>query len=266
MRQFLAASVSVCFAGCLALSASAQPTSPPAAQVQCEGSYRHHLQGVCADSSAIYWSFTTELVKTDRAGKVLKSIPVANHHGDLCIDDGKLYVAVNYGKFNRPAGEADNAILVYNADDLALIAEHPVPEAVHGAGGIGVRDGHFFVVGGLPEGVEENYVFEYDNSFKFLKKHIIPSGYTRLGIQTAAFADGQWWFGCYGSPAILLVTDGDFQLQGRYEFNASLGIEPLADGRFLVASGRCRPEVGCTGWVRPAVADANKGLRYDTQP
>ena len=37
--------------------------------VTCEGSYRHHLQGICTDGEdAIYWSFTTTLVKTDLSG------------------------------------------------------------------------------------------------------------------------------------------------------------------------------------------------------
>src|SRR3569832_2175666 len=76
--------------------------------VTCEGTYPHHLQGVCADNEAIYWCFTTELVKTDLNGKLLKKVPVANHHGDLCFNDGKLYVAVNLGKFNDPQGNADS--------------------------------------------------------------------------------------------------------------------------------------------------------------
>ncbi len=33
----------------------------------------------------------------------------------------------------------------------------------------------FYVVGGLPDGVEENYVYEYDAEFQFVKKHIISS-------------------------------------------------------------------------------------------
>ncbi len=34
-------------------------------KVLCEGTYQHHLQGVCTDENSIYWSFTTNLVKTD---------------------------------------------------------------------------------------------------------------------------------------------------------------------------------------------------------
>jgi len=231
-------------------------------EATCEGSYPAHLQGVCVDDQSIYWSFTTELVKTDLDGKIQKKIPVASHHGDLCQRDGKLYVAVNLGKFNDPKGNADSWVYVYNADDLAFVAKHATPEAFHGAGGIDHRDGHFFVVGGLPNDVEENYIYEYDGDFKFLKKHVVKSGHTHLGIQTAAFADGRWWFGCYGTPPILLVTDPDFNMIGRHEFDCALGIAGLPDGRFLVAKGAVDKQKKHTGSLRFAVPDDKAGLRF----
>lgn len=231
-------------------------------KVLCEGMYRHHLQGVCTDERAIYWSFTTTLVKTDMRGKVLIKIPVANHHGDLCFHDGKLHVAVNLGKFNDPDGNADSWVYVYKADTLQEIARHETQEVFHGAGGVGVRDDHFFLVGGLPETVDQNYVYEYDGSFKFLKKHVIESGHTHLGIQTATFAHDRWWFGCYGDPKILLVTDANFNMLGRYEFDCSLGIDAVSDGRLLVASGRCENDKGCIGTVRTAVADSAAGIKF----
>jgi hypothetical protein len=226
----------------------------------CEGVYPHHLQGVCTnDRDAIYWSFTTTLVKTNLQGKVLNQIPVANHHGDLCYHDGKIYVAVNLGKFNNPAGEADSWVYVYDADDLSLLRKHETQQVFHGAGGIGLCDGQFFVVGGLPEGVNENYVYQFDEQFRFVKRHVIHSGHTRLGIQTAAFADGYWWFGCYGSPR-MRKTDKEFHLVGKYDVSCSLGIAGLPDGRFLIGRGSCQAGVGCIGSVLTAHTDAEKGL------
>ena len=230
--------------------------------VDCEGSYKHHLQGICADQNALYWSFTTTLVKTDLSGNLLRQILVANHHGDLCAQNGKLFVAVNLGRFNDPKGNADSWVYVYDADSLEELSRHEVQEVFHGAGGIGIREGHFFVVGGLPGGVQENYVYEYDGQFRFLKKHVIASGHTLLGIQTATFAHDRWWFGCYGSPKILLVTDDKFQMLGRYEFDCSLGIEGTSEGRLLSASGRCDKDKGCTGRVRLAIPDKQAGLKY----
>lgn len=230
--------------------------------VRCEGTYPHHLQGVCTDEKAIFWSFTTTLIKTDMEGTLLKKVPVANHHGDLCFHDGKLYVAVNLGKFNDPEGNADSWVYVYDAETLTELARHETQEVFHGAGGIGYRAGHFFVVGGLPDGVDENYVYEYDSDFKFLKKHVIESGHTHLGIQTATFAHDRWWFGCYGDPKIMLVTDDDFQMKGRYEIDCSLGIEGLSGGRLLVGSGRCEKDKGCNGTVKTVLPEGNVGFKF----
>lgn len=231
-------------------------------KVGCEGTYPHHLQGVCSDDDAIYWCFTTTLVKTDKKGKLLNKVAVVNHHGDLCFHDGKLYVAVNLGKFNDPQGNADSWVYVYDADTLNEIARHETQEVFHGAGGIGFRDGHFFVVGGLPDAVEQNYVYEYNSAFKFLTKHVIKSGHTHLGIQSATFAHDRWWFGCYGDPKIMLVTDSDFKMIGRHEHDCSLGIEGLPGGRLLVATGKCEKETGCTGSVQAAFPDQRAGVRY----
>lgn len=236
--------------------------------VTCEGTYPHHLQGVCTDDKdAIFWSFTTKLVKTDRSGKLVKQVDVANHHGDLCFHKGKVYVALNLGKFNDPKGNADSWVYVYDANDLSLLAKHKTPEVFHGAGGMAFHDGSFLVVGGLPHDVNENYVYEYDTDFKFVKKQILASGHTHLGIQTAAFADGYWWFGCYGrpksdtapsTPPILLKADASLKKVERFEFDCSLGIVPIGDGKFLVARGGSIREKGHTGRLVLAVPDKER--------
>ena len=229
--------------------------------VSCDGAYVHHLQGICTnDKDAIYWSFTTALVKTDQHGCVLKQLDVRDHHGDLCHHEGKIYVAVNFGEFNNPTGKADSWVYVYRAKDLEFVSKHAVQQVVYGAGGIGFRDGHFFIVGGLPEDVEQNYVYEYDADFNFLSKHILNSGQTHQGIQTAAFADDKWLFGCYGEPRILLIADADFKRVERFEFDCSLGIVPVLNSQLLAAEGNCTGGNGCTGRARVVVRSKQTGL------
>jgi hypothetical protein len=214
-------------------SASRDSASSGIQSTKCEGVYPGHLQGICTDErDAIYWCWTDTLVKTDARGHVLKQVKVAKHHGDLCFHDGKVYVAVNLGQFNLPAGHADSWVFVYDGATLVELARHPVPEVVHGAGGIGYHDGRFIVVGGLPTGVKENYLYEYDKQFAFQQRHVLASGYTLMGIQTAAFANGAWWFGCYGVGSVLLRTDSRFELTGRWQFDAALGIVGLPGGRW----------------------------------
>jgi len=76
----------------------------------CEGAYDGHLQGVDSDGTNIWWSFTTRLVRTDLKGHVLTSAQVPRHHGDLCVCDGRLYVAVNLGLFNQETGAVSEAL------------------------------------------------------------------------------------------------------------------------------------------------------------
>jgi hypothetical protein len=209
-------------------------------EVICEGRYGGHLQGIAGDADgSLYWSFTVDLVKTDASGKVLVHVEAPSHQGDLCYVNGMVYVAMNLGAFNQEAGKADSWIYAYDAKDLRLVWKKPVPEAVHGAGGMAVKDGHFFVVGGLPGDHEQNYVYEYDADVRFVERHEIDSGQTFLGIQTACFAEGAWWFGCYGKPAELLKTDADFNLIARSEFDCALGVMPGPDKTLLI--GRALP-------------------------
>jgi len=237
------------------------PASSAFQATACEGVFPRHLQGICTnDRDAIYWSWTDALVKTDLRGKVSRQIKVANHHGDLCFHDAKVYVAVNLGEFNCPAGKADSWVFVYDADTLAETARHPVPELVHGAGGIASHDGKFIIVGGLPEGADANLVYEYDARFAFQKRHALAGGYTLMGIQTAAFANGAWWFGCYGEPRVLLRADPSLRLTGRYEFDAALGVAPLADGRFLIGRNSKSAGKGYEGRVVLARLDAQRGF------
>lgn len=117
-------------------------------------------------------------------------------------------------------------------------------------------------MGGLPERFKGNNAYEYDAEFKFVKLHRLKTLATLMGIQTAAFADGHWWFGCYGEPKILLKEDESFSDKGqRFEFDCSLGIVPVGGGKFLVARGTSSKEKGCTGRLVLAEADDKSGLK-----
>ncbi|MFM9001993.1 MAG: hypothetical protein ACKORB_10320 [Opitutia bacterium] len=234
-------------------------TSGP--DVVCEGAYPRHLQGVCTDGRSFYWSWTDAIVRTDLSGRLQAKVAAPFHQGDLCHVDGRVYVAVNLGEFNRPAGRADNWIHVHDAATLALLGRHPVPEVVHGAGGVAHRGGRFFVVGGLPPEVPENCVYEYDGAFRFVRRHVLTSGHTLMGIQTVAWAHGSWWFGCYGEPKVLLRADADFKVTGRWHFDASLGIEQGPDGVLLIGSNRRGGDKSHVGRLRPVrIADLGPTL------
>lgn len=206
-----------------------------AKDIHCPGNYGGHQQGMATDrQTAFFWSHTTQLAKTDLHGNLLNVIDVPSHHGDLDYYQGKVYVAANLAGFNGQA-PADSWVYVYDAQDLSLIARHSVPELVFGAGGIAIHDGRFIVVGGLPGDYEENYAYEYNADFEFIERHIIKSGHTGAGIQTAAWFDGCWWFGCYGMPHNpgFLKTDESFNLVASYDLNFAWGIIGVKNNQFL---------------------------------
>lgn len=247
---------------CIVLAAFANVlllTNPCMGQVVCPGEYGGHLQGITIDKNkAIYWSFTTDLVKTDAKGKLLIKTTVPTHHGDLTYHDGHIYVAVNLGEFNKEQGYAKSWVYVYDANNLNLVSRFNIPEVVHGAGGIEYHNTSFYVVGGLPKGHHENYIYEYDSDFKFQSKLIIKSGYTLMGIQTACFAQGFWWFGCYGETPELIKTRESFKLIGKYDFDCALGICQFSDDILLI--GRKPGTQNRRGQVLFATQDEKRGL------
>ncbi len=204
-------------------------------EVVCDGQYAKHLQGVASNGvDAIYWSFTDVVVKTNLQGQVLARVAGPTHHGDLCYANGRIYVAWS-NQFNKPG--AQSKVYCYDADTLDLQRIVPVPEVTYGAGGMDYADGHFFIIGGLPPGIEENHVHEYDGDLRYVRTHVLPSGYTNLGIQTACFHDDHWWFGCYtiGGAKGLLKATRDLRLVGLYDVSPAIGLIGWGPGRFAMA-------------------------------
>ena len=196
---------------------------------------RDHLQGMATDGKCLYWGFGTEIIKTDLEGKKLGTTgQVRYHHGGPCVVDGIVYSAVNHGKFNTETN-ADSWVYSYRADDMTFLKKWRIPELRHGGGGMTYHDGMFYVVGGLPEGYGVNFVYEYDRDFRFIARHVLDTGYTHLGIQTAMFHDGLFYFGCYGRKSkddpegldSTITATPDFKTLKRWFPGAPEGIVPL---------------------------------------
>ena len=196
--------------------------------INCEGVYAGHLQGTDARGNDIWWSFTTMIVRTDLSGRVLASCKAPSHQGDLCVKGDTLYVAVNRGKFNT---EDKGLSFVYSYDANTLeqkkIWNLDMP---HGAGGMTWKDDKLYVVGGLPPTHRCNYVYEYDADFKLVKRHVLNTGYTVMGIQTATYMNGEFLFGIYGgkgNPAGILRCAPDFSSVKRYTGSGAVGFAKI---------------------------------------
>ena len=205
-------------------------------EIKCEGSYEGHLQGTDARGTNIWWSFTKKIVRTDLSGHVLASCDAPSHQGDLCVKGDTLYVAVNCGRFNT---ETNGKSFVYSFDAMTLEQKKVWPlDMPMGAGGMTWKDDRFYVVGGLTPTRHCNYVHEYDGDFNLVKRHVLNSGYTVLGIQTAAFMDGEFLFGIYGgrgNPGGILRCSPDLKTIRRYTGGGSVGFAKI-NGRMYTGS------------------------------
>ena len=214
-------------------------------KIVCEGDYGGHLQGVATDGESIYWSFTVAVVKTDLAGKILASRKAPSHQGDMCYKDGVVYVAVNLGKFNTET-RGVSQVTAYDAKTLEPLKTIPLPEMPHGAGGMTWKGDRFYIIGGLPLKHEKNYVYEYASDFTFVKRHDLDTGFTWMGIQTAAHEDNTFYFGIYGSkgdPSGVLACPDDFSSWKRYTCGGSVGILKL-DGAYYVGGSPTDKKTG----------------------
>ena len=141
----------------------------------------------------------------------------------------------------------------YDTRDLSLKEKYPVPELVHGSGGITFHDGRFYVVGGLPPTHVRNYVYEYTPDFTFVKRNVLETGYTVLGIQAAAFVRGQFLFGCYSNkeyPTHTLACPTDLGSFKRLSMHTDVGMVDL-DGKIFSARTRRLPSGRWCGFLIP---------------
>ncbi len=222
-----------------AVSAACTALAQLPARIDCEGDYGGHLQGVATDGESIYWSFTVAVVKTDLSGKVLVSRAAPSHQGDLCFKDGVVYVAVNRGRFNTET-RGVSQVTAYDAKTLEPLKTVSLSEMPHGSGGMTWKGDRFYLVGGLPLRHEKNYVYEYTSDFTFVKRHELDTGFTWMGIQTAAHEDGTFFFGIYGAqgdPSGVLACPEDLSSFTRYTGAGNVGIIKL-DGAYYLGGVR----------------------------
>ncbi len=224
--------------------------------IHCNGEFRHHLQGFAADDNAIYWSFTSVLLKTDKTGKPILRCDVASHHGDCCIHDGKLYVAVD----RKFAGAKDEEyfIYVYDCHDLAFMRRIPVLEGGGGVDGIVFVKGFFYLAEGKPRDSEQpfNRVHKFTPDFQQKVTTFKVPGKTSYGVQAMTYAGGWFWLGTYGLGTI--QADEDFRVVAERLLGGSVGIYPLppsekGEVRLMIAKHIKKDNGMCAATAAPAV-------------
>lgn len=194
--------------------------------VPCRFEARWHVQGTDTDGTAIFWSFTTVLVKTDREGNVLATRDVANHHGDCCVRDGRLYVSVGL----QETEEKGPYIYIYETESLAFVERILLTDFPDSLDGITFYDGHFYVALGKPKNdpAASNRIFQYTPDFTFVRSFEIPMD-TYFGVQAMTFAHGEFWLGLYGrgTKAGTIQTDTEFNIIAEHRTDSSVGVYAL---------------------------------------
>ena len=187
--------------------------------ITCKGDGPSHLQGVACDGSAIYWCFTTKLVKTDLAGTQIAAVDVVGHSGDLCVHNGKVYIATEEGRFVR-SSNFKQEVRVYDAATLQKIKTYNLDEDCAARGlmvsAIEYANERFWLAMGQAESSVDtkNYVMEYTPSFEYVATHELATGNTQYGLQTIAYHDGKFYIGTYSGanvPASAFICDSAFQ-------------------------------------------------------
>ena len=165
--------------------------------ITCGGDGPRHLQGVTCDGSAIYWSYTTRLVKTDLTGAQLAAVDVPGHSGDLCVHLGKVYIATEEGRYVRESNFKQE-VRVYDAATLNLLKKYNIDADCAAKGllssSIEYANGRFWLAMGQESGSTDtkNYVLEYTPSFDSsprmnCKRAIRSTAFRPLPIMTASF-------------------------------------------------------------------------------
>ena len=222
--------------------------------IECsEKNFKGHLQGIAADESGIYWSFYDTLLKTDYYGKKLALFPRISHMGDLCVVNGKVYVALTiYGPSHIVKHDNwQGWVLVFDAGTLKYLGRHKM--AVPAVDGIAFLDGKFYVgVAAERELHPLNKVLVYDKEFKFLKELTLDIGQkTFYGAQTINPFGSRLLFSFYGEKkkkSYIFEPDDLTKIVDTFPVRTSYGMAAVpksiagAENVFLIAhnTGKAR--------------------------
>ena len=126
-----------------------------------------HVQGMCATSNALFFSFHNQVVKTDWKGRFLKRVEAVPHGGDICHWNGRVYV----GAWEPPARKGTKgctAIRVYDAETLEPVKERRMPEWQNAADGKFIYASYYT----RDEAARAPNFIVFDRDFKVVGKHL----------------------------------------------------------------------------------------------
>ena len=214
-------------------------------------SYPSHLQGIEADETGVYWSFTNILVKTDYRCNVLKEVKIPRHIGDMCMVDGDLFVSADFRepKDVTANGGFQSAVLQYSKD-LVLKKKYTL-NIPYGIDGITFCDGKFYIAPGLgKEPKQETMLMVFDRNFKLLKEVRFKTGATMtFGAQTLTTVNGKVVASYYDDGNCSFVLEPEtLKIVGKISLRPSTGLafvpEKISGNKNTFIIGRLKGKRG----------------------
>lgn len=194
----------------LALVVAAVGAQGATTTIPLEGDYAGHLQDVWWAGDTIWWAHTDTLVKTDLAGRILKSAVVGGHHAGLEVKDGRLFTAVcafNGEPRDRTTPQCHVMIGEYAADTLERIEMHVLDINDRAGSFCFLADGTC-LVGCLrhPALKESEVKFHHlDRDFRLIRTHVIDVGQpVSLGVEVIKRNGNDVHLFIYGGPTVRL--------------------------------------------------------------
>ena len=194
-----------------------------------------HVQGMCANSNALYFAYHTQIVKTDWLGRLVKRVEVPRHTGDICLWNGKLYTAVCHAD----TGNGRGRIQVFD-EELNFIKETYLARP---GDGITCLNGVLYVglgpAGTDAEPYRGNWYGKFDaESLKPLCEPFrLDHGYDCCaGVQNMT-SDGTYIYANYYCPdekadtPCFIVFDKDMNVKGAHLFGWRQGVDVIPGGK-----------------------------------
>ena len=214
-------------------------------------SYYSHLQGIAADETGVYWTFTDVIVKTDYKCNVLKEVKLPPHMGDLCIVDGDIFIAADFRKPQDIAANSNkkSAVLQFGKD-LVLKRKHTL-DITYGIDGITFCNGKFYIAPGLGKTPKkETVIMVFDRNFKLLKEARFKTGTSmKFGAQNLTCINGLILAAYYDDGKCSFILDPEtFKIVAVTELRPSTGLtsvpEKIAGNKNTYLIGRLQGKRG----------------------
>ena len=194
-----------------------------------------HVQGMCANSNALYFAYHTHIVKTDWCVHLIKRVEVERHTGDICLWEGRLYTA----QCHADTGKGRGRIQVFD-EELNFIKEVPLARP---ADGITCLDGVLYVGLGPAGTKDEPYrgnwygKFDAETLKPLCEPFRLDHGYDCCsGVQNMT-TDGKYIYANYYCPdetadtPCFIVFDRDMKVMGAHLFGWRQGMDVVPGGK-----------------------------------